>query len=60
MAKTDYDVFTSYRWIEPDQTWVRDSLYPALEAAGLRPLLDVVDFVPSRDLILEMERGHVV
>jgi hypothetical protein len=52
-----YDVFISYRWVSPDQEWVRDELFPALQAAGLRPLLDVEDFVPGRDLILEMTRA---
>lgn len=52
-----YDVFVSYRWIEPDQTWVRQSLVPALRAAGLRVFLDVEDFVPGRDIILEMSRA---
>jgi hypothetical protein len=32
-------------------------LVPALKAAGLRVLLDVEDFVPGRDLILEMTRA---
>jgi tetratricopeptide (TPR) repeat protein len=53
----DYDVFVSYRWAEPDQSWVRDELVPALQAAGLRVCLDVNDFVPGRDLILEMTRA---
>ena len=52
-----YDVFISYRWVEPDQTWVRDQLKPALENAGLKVLLDIYDFVPGRDLIQEMTRG---
>lgn len=52
-----YDVFISYRWITPDQEWVREQLYPALKSAGLRVCLDVEDFVPGRDLILEMERA---
>jgi hypothetical protein len=52
-----YDVFISYRWVEPDQTWVRDQLVPALKNAGLAVLLDVEDFVPGRDLILEMTRA---
>jgi ATP/maltotriose-dependent transcriptional regulator MalT/DNA-binding SARP family transcriptional activator len=52
-----YDVFVSYRWVEPDQSWVRQQLVPALEKAGLNVLLDVDDFVPGRDLILEMERA---
>lgn len=52
-----YDVFISYRWVEPDQTWVRDQLFPALKNAGLAVLLDVEDFVPGRDLMLEMTRA---
>src|ERR1700682_2658633 len=52
-----YDVFLSYRWIEPDQSWVRDHLAPALARAGLRVFLDVEDFVPGRDVILEMSRA---
>jgi hypothetical protein len=54
-----YDVFISYRWVNPDQTWVREQLAPALRNSGLAVLLDVDDFVPGRDLILEMTRaGH--
>lgn len=54
-----YDVFISYRWVSPDQEWVREQLYPALENAGLKVCVDVEDFVLGRDLILEMERaGH--
>lgn len=52
-----YDVFISYRWVTPDQDWVREQLYPALVNAGLKVCLDVEDFVPGRDLILEMERA---
>jgi hypothetical protein len=52
-----YDAFISYRWVSPDQEWVRDALFPALQAAGLRVLLDVEDFVPGRDLMLEMTRA---
>ena len=52
-----YDVFISYRWVSPDQEWVREQLFPALQAAGLTVLLDVEDFVPGRDLILEMNRA---
>lgn len=53
----EYDVFVSYRWVKPDQDWVRYELVPALQAARLRTLLDVEDFVPGRDVILEMARA---
>lgn len=52
-----YDVFVSYRWVNPDQLWVQEQLVPALKRAGLKVLLDVEDFVPGRDLILEMSRA---
>jgi hypothetical protein len=52
-----YDVFISYRWVTPDQEWVREQLYSALVKSGLKVCLDVEDFVPGRDLILEMERA---
>lgn len=51
-----YAVFISYRWVEPDMTWVRKHFRPALERAGLKVCLDVKDFVPGRNLILEMAR----
>lgn len=54
-----YDVFISYRWVDPDQRWAREQLAPALRNARLAVLLDVDDFVPGRDLILEITRaGH--
>jgi hypothetical protein len=54
-----HDVFISYRWVDPDQRWVREQLAPSLRNAGLSVLLDVDDFVPGRDVILEMTRaGH--
>jgi len=52
-----YDVFISYRWVLPDQNWVREILAPKLRDSGLRVCLDVNDFVPGRDLILEMDRA---
>jgi hypothetical protein len=52
-----FDVFVSYRWVEPDQSWVRQELVPSLKAAGLKVFLDVEDFVPGRDLIAEMTRA---
>jgi hypothetical protein len=57
-AEQPYDVFLSYRWVEPDQTWVRGELAPALRASGLRIVLDVEDFLPGRDLLLEMTRAN--
>lgn len=56
-ASAKYDVFISYRWVSPDKDWVREQLFPALQTAGLNVLLDVEDFVPGRDLILEMSRA---
>jgi hypothetical protein len=53
----DFDVFVSYRWVDPDQSWVRDRFVPSLKAAGLRVLIDVEDFIPGRDLIIEMNRA---
>lgn len=56
-ARVKYDVFISYRWVDPDKTWVRQQLVPALVNAGLAVCLDVNDFVPGRDLIREMTRA---
>lgn len=52
-----YDVFISYRWINPDLEWVRNQLDPALRNAGLRVCLDFRDFDRGKNKILEMERG---
>ena len=52
-----YDVFISYRRVDPDQVWVRTQLKPALEGAGLKVLLDDFDFVPGADLVNEMTRA---
>ena len=54
-----WDVFVSYRWVEPDQTWVRTELVPQLRAAGLHVLLDVAEngFIAGRDAISEMTRA---
>src|SRR4051794_21232165 len=56
-ALMPYDVFISYRWVEPDQSWGGEELFPALVGAGLSVCLDVEDFVPGRDLISEMTRA---
>lgn len=52
-----YDAFVSYRWAEPDLSWVRHQFVPGLRTAGVNVCLDVHDFVPGRDLILEMARA---
>ena len=49
------DVFVSYRHREPTMTWVRGTLVPALEDAGLSVLIDVRDFVAGDLLIDGME-----
>src|SRR5258706_1905793 len=54
-----YDVFISYRWSEPDPSWVRDQLTPALKSAGLKVCLDVEDFIPGRNIIIEMSRAGI-
>jgi len=52
-----YDVFISYRWVSPDQEWVREQLYPALTGAGLKVCLDVEDFALGQHVINEMTRA---
>lgn len=52
-----YDVFVSYRQVEPDLGWVRRRLVPALRAGGLRVCLDVDDFRLGAPLVLEMSRA---
>ncbi|HLZ86131.1 MAG TPA: toll/interleukin-1 receptor domain-containing protein [Puia sp.] len=52
-----FDVFISYRQLEPDLPWVRNILAPALEAPGLRVCIDYRDFRLGRPVIREMERG---
>jgi len=56
-ATLPYDVFISYRHVEPDQTWVRAVLEPRLRTAGLRTLIDERDFRLGASLVLEMERA---
>ena len=38
--RNSFDVFLSYRQQDPDRTWVRQTLVPALDAAGLRVCID--------------------
>ena len=52
-----YDVFLSYRQQEPDRSWVRKVLRPALEARGLSVCIDYRDFRLGAPLVLEMGRA---
>lgn len=52
-----YDAFISYRHQDPDKTWVRRAFVPALEAAGLRVIVDYRDFGLGELLLKEMERA---
>jgi hypothetical protein len=54
-----YDVFISYRQLEPDLTWVRKRLVSGLTARGVRPFIDYRNFRLGAPLIQEMERGVV-
>ena len=54
---TPYDFFVSYRHREPDKSWVRKTLVPALEAQGLRALIDYRDFRLGAPLVTEMARA---
>ena len=55
MSKGPYDAFLSYR--HSDKEWVRNTLVPRLEAAGLRLCVDYRDFKLGAALLDEMERG---
>ena len=52
-----YDAFVSYRHQEPDKSWVRRTLVPRLDAAGLRICLDQRDFRLGAPLVTEMARA---
>ena len=52
-----YDAFVSYRHQEPDKTWVRRTLVPALDAAGLRVCVDHRDFRLGFPIVEEMARA---
>jgi hypothetical protein len=52
-----YDVFLSYRQQEPDKSWVRKTLRPRLEAAGLRVCIDHRDFRLGAPIVTEMARA---
>jgi hypothetical protein len=53
----DFDVFVSYRWCEPDMSWVRRLLVPRLREAGLAVCLDVDSFRLGAPIVLEMGRA---
>jgi hypothetical protein len=50
-----YDVFISYS--HRDGEWVRHTLLPRLEGAGLRVGIDYRDFRPGTSILIEMERA---
>ena len=52
-----YDFFVSYRHREPDKSWVRKTLVPALESKGLRAFIDYRDFQLGAPLVTEMARA---
>jgi hypothetical protein len=52
-----HDVFVSYRRHEPDRSWVRHRLVPALRAGGLTVFLDEDDFRLGEPLIEAMTRA---
>ena len=52
-----YDFFVSYRHREPDKSWVRKTLVPALEKKGLRAFIDYRDFQLGAPLVTEMARA---
>ncbi len=53
----EYDAFISYRHREPDKSWVRETLVPRLEGAGLRVCVDYRCFRLGAPVIREMERA---
>jgi len=53
----EYDVFVSYRQVEPDLSWVHDVLVPRLKADRLHVFLDSESFRLAAPLITEMARG---
>jgi hypothetical protein len=52
-----FDVFVSYRQGEPDRSWVRGRLLPALRAENLSVCVDFEDFRLGAPLITEMSRA---
>lgn len=56
-----YDVFLSYRHLEPDQQWVKKQLVPALNMAGLKVCFDgdYQCFRAGEPIIKSMEKAVV-
>jgi hypothetical protein len=52
-----WHVFVSYRWVEPDMSWVRRQLVPALESAGLEVCVDYKHFPLGCDTLLAMSHA---
>src|SRR4051794_33245835 len=52
-----YDAFVSYRQQEPDRSWVRQTLVPRLEGAGLCLCVDYRCFRLGAPFVTEMERA---
>jgi len=52
-----YDFFVSYRHSEPDKSWVRKTLVPAIEQKGLQGFIDYRDFQLGAPLVTEMARA---
>jgi hypothetical protein len=52
-----YDVFLSYRDQEPDRSWTRKTLLPALEAQGVRACIDYRDFRLGRPRLKATEEA---
>jgi TIR domain len=57
MKSHEFDVFVSYRHVEPDKSWVHDVLVPRLDSGGLRVCLDGRSFRPGFPIVMEMERA---
>ena len=51
------EAFVSYRRQDPNTTWVRRTLVPALEAAGLRICVDLRAFRLKHSSVAEMGRA---
>jgi hypothetical protein len=53
----DYDVFVSYRYHEPDRTWVRTVLERRLVDQGLRVCIDYRCFPLGSPIVVEMGKA---